>query len=97
MATEKRLIDADAFIEHYCECCGQCCDLENCCCQTVTDILDFQTEDAVEVIRCKDCKHWYEQEGVCLKIYSDGAVSPYAWQYRNSDDFCSCGERKDNE
>lgn len=49
--------------------------------------------DAVEVVRCKDCIHWYEPEGICLKIYSDGAVSPYAWQYRNADDFCSYGER----
>ena len=50
-----------------------------------------------ELVRCKDCIHWYEPDGVCLKIYSDGAVSPYAWQYRNEDDFCSYGERKDNE
>ena len=54
-------------------------------------------KDLVEVVRCKDCIHWYEPDGVCLKIYSDGAVSPYAWQYRNEDDFCSYGERKDNE
>lgn len=51
----------------------------------------------VEVVRCKDCIHWYEQEGVCLKIYSDGAVSPYAWQDRNPDDFCSYGKVKDND
>lgn len=49
------------------------------------------------VVRCKDCIHWHETEGVCLKIYSDGAVSPYAWQDRNPDDFCSYGERKANE
>jgi repressor LexA len=53
--------------------------------------------DVVEVVRCKDCKHWYEQEGVCLKIYSAGAVSSYAWQFRNPDDYCSYGERKDND
>ena len=49
---------------------------------------------AVEVVRCKDCIHWYEPEGVCLKIYSDGNVSPYAWQDRKPDDFCSCGKKK---
>ena len=54
------------------------------------------TVDAVEVVRCNECIHWYEPEGVCLKIYSDGAVSPYAWQDRNPDDFCSYGERKNN-
>ena len=50
--------------------------------------------DAVEVVRCKDCIHWYEPEGVCLKIYSDGNVSPYAWQDRKPDDFCSYGKKK---
>lgn len=33
-------------------------------------------------------------EETCLKIYSDGAVSAYAWQFRKPDDFCSYGERK---
>lgn len=46
-----------------------------------------------EIVHCKDCVHWYDREGVCLKIYSDGAVSPYAWQDRNPDDFCSYGEK----
>lgn len=52
------------------------------------------TADMVEVVRCKNCIHWYEPECVCLKIYSDGNVSPYAWQYRKSDDFCSYGKKK---
>ena len=99
MATEKRLIDANEAYEiartsAYYSCFG--CSLAD-----LTDLEelleDCDTVDAVEVVRCKDCKHWYEPEGVCLKIYSDGAVSPYAWQYRNADDFCSYGERKDNE
>ena len=50
--------------------------------------------DVVKVVRCRECVHWYECEEVCLKIYSDGAVSPYAWQTRRPDDFCSYGERK---
>ena len=58
-------------------------------------VLKMPTVDAVEVVRCKDCIHWYEPEEVCLKIYSDGAVSQYAWQNRNPDDFCSYGERKE--
>ena len=58
-----RLIDADAFIEHYCEDCGQCCDLDVICCQTVTDLLDFPTVDAVEVVHGRwDEDHW---EYVC--------------------------------
>ena len=52
------------------------------------------TIDAVPVVRCRDCVH-YEMEA-CLKIYEDGAVSSYAWQYREPDDFCSYGMRKEN-
>ena len=55
------------------------------------------TIDAVPVVRCKDCVHYYEREPVCLKIYSDGNVSSDAWQERKPDDFCSYGERKDGE
>lgn len=58
------------------------------------EIEKIPTVDAVPVVRCKYCKLWYEPEGVCLKIYSDGNVSPYAWQDRKPDDFCSYGEKK---
>ena len=58
------------------------------------EIEKMPTVDAVEVVRCKDCIHWHEPEGVCLKIYSDGNVSPYAWQDRKPDDFCSYGKKK---
>lgn len=58
-------------------------------------IEDAPTVDAVVVTRCKDCKHY--DLGVCLKIYSDGNAQKDSWQTRNPDDFCSYGERKDNE
>lgn len=59
---------------------------------------DFLIAKGVTIpVRCRDCVHWYEPEGTCLKIYSDGAVSAYAWQFRKPDDFCSYGERKDND
>jgi hypothetical protein len=46
-------------------------------------------------VRCKQCVHY--EFGVCLKIYSDGAVSKYAWQARKKDDFCSYGERRTDD
>lgn len=52
--------------------------------------------DVVEVVRCKDCKHFYENNAICLKIYSDGNVSANAWQQRQLTDFCSYGERRVN-
>ena len=54
-----------------------------------------RTVDAVEVVRCKDCKHY--DLGVCLKIYSNGNAHPEAWQPRRPEDFCSYGERKDDK
>ena len=96
MAT-KRLIDANALMEHLTRCIEQSKGLMRSVCVAIKCFVEqMPTVDAVEVVRCKDCIHWYETEGVCLKIYSDGAVSPYAWQDRNPDDFCSYGERKDN-
>lgn len=52
--------------------------------------------DVVEAVRCKDCKHYYENDAICLKIYSDGNVSANAWQERKPDDFCSYGEKRVN-
>lgn len=57
------------------------------------DIESAPTVDAVEVVRCRDCIHYFS--GACLKIYSDGNVSQDAWRERNEDDFCSYGERKE--
>lgn len=56
------------------------------------------TVDAVEVVRCKDCKHWTHVEdgmGDCTnrRFHLDGHVDPTM----KADDFCSCGERKDND
>lgn len=83
-----RLIDADKLER-------QEFDGEEACFDYVDaeDIDNAPTVDAVEVVRCKDCKHY--DMGVCLKIYSDGNVHAAAWQKRKPDDFCSYGERKD--
>ena len=60
-------------------------------------IWKLPTVDAVEVVRCKDCKH-YEQE------YSDDYFRCQVFQgcYEKGfptekDDFCSYGERRDND
>lgn len=100
---KRRFIDANALIEaiskkfqeHY----------GNTVYQFIHDFFRFvlkqirkaPTIDAVEVVRCKECIHWYDQEEVCLKIYDDGAASPYAWQFRKPEDFCSYGERKGSD
>ena len=98
MANEKRLIDANKIydaverryqvssgVEHQCE----------------RDLLDLicsaETVDAVEVVRCKDCKHCYKSTSSSTNyrckvwgVYdTDCEVTP--------EHFCSYGERKDNE
>lgn len=51
------------------------------------------TIDAVPVVRCKDCKCWAEWAngtGSCNRFALD-------WIGTDADDFCSMGERKDDE
>lgn len=89
MATEKRLIDANALIDAL---------------PVVTEdrkitlygaVADFMimisampTVDAVEVVRCKECKHFVAPQGwpVCDCFYG--------LAFANADDFCSYGERR---
>lgn len=58
----------------------------------VTMISECQPVDAVEIVRCRDCKNWmYECEdvGLCVADVPDiDGVQRYA------NDFCSYGERK---
>lgn len=49
-------------------------------------IDDAPTVDAVEVVRCKDCKYADET-----------AMCGYVTWYNKPDDFCSRGERKADE
>lgn len=57
-------------------------------------IDEQQTADVVEVVRCKDCKHhetflFDDSKVLCWVHDTDIVVSPT--------DYCSYGERKDNE
>lgn len=61
----------------------------------LSELRDYLYHDMVEVVRCKDCKHY--DMGVCLKIYSGGNVHAAAWQKRKPDDFCSYGERGEEQ
>lgn len=81
-------IDREEYCEKHCRCSNEYCDRQSC------PIWKAPTADVVEVVRCKDCKHY--DIGVCLKIYSDGNAHPEAWQGRKPEDFCSYGERKED-
>ena len=98
MANEKRLdlIDRKKLLEKgYWH--GKRPDLENPFEEGVdaVDTIDIEnapTVDAVEVVRCKDCKHYNESEQGCdhFGYYSH---TPYV----DEDDFCSYGERRTDE
>ena len=55
---------------------------------------DMPTVDAVEVVRCKDCKHWHEGTGRCDQHshYEQDEFNEFDRDY-----FCACGERRDND
>ena len=64
-------------------------------CEDAKQISEAPTIDAVEVVRCKDCKHykpqkksahWENRANYCNRIVTI-KVRPY--------DFCSYGERKE--
>ena len=62
----------------------------------IEDCIDnAPTVDAVEVVRCKDCKHVMHsaiyKQYFCTNIYGLRNVC------RLSDDFCSYGERREGE
>ena len=56
--------------------------------QALDAIFDIfiNSADRIEVVRCKDCKHW-----------QDGGFSSYCIcdGFTHFDDYCSYGERKD--
>lgn len=61
------------------------------CRQYAVDVLrDAPTVDAVEVVRCKDCKH-FSGHGACHCHAADENGTPI---FVREEDFCSYGERR---
>lgn len=86
-------IEREALLKEICNSCDGYCDIVDCdcvnCksdhrCDFVVEIADAPTADVVQVVRCKDCKHW--DFGDCYRLELS---HPY--------DFCSYGERKPKE
>ena len=89
--TEKRLIDllrvdlGEVDI-------SDCTDVEDIFSAVITYLFEQPTVDAVEVVRCKDCKHFVSPQGVpcCDNFYGLGFPA------HSGDDFCSYGERRND-
>lgn len=68
----------------------------------MTVLMTGPTIDAVQVVRCKDCKHYYHYGRTSVLV--DGTNKKAGWCNRRvrydeehrmlSDDFCSYGERR---
>lgn len=95
-----RLIDADNLrkdIENLCPEFGN----EDSSFVEQGEVLDFieeqPTVDAVQVVRCRDCKHYKRGEVLCEELcWVEKTVSGNKY-LRRPDDFCSRGERRDND
>lgn len=94
-----RLIDADALIEAT----KNFCDgykvhwTDN---KVLAWIDHAPTVDAVEVVRCKDCKHWRKKDfqgGNDIYHMEFGGFCPNSRFARYESDFCSYGERRDSD
>ena len=83
VSNEKRLIDANALIKEATED-GAYGYVD------AFQIANAPTVDAVEVIRCQECKHCDPENHHC-----DHPMSTAAPLSRKPDDFCSYGERKE--
>ena len=85
-SSKKRLIDIDAFLEKM-KRTSRYFDV-------VFDVEEMPTVDAVEIVRCRECKFgsWDSEPDdamVCVRT-NDGF-------WRSGNDFCSRGERKEGE
>lgn len=92
-----RLIDAERLKAHYCWWAGGSKEMSiDEAKKTFDTIIDIQpTVDAVEVVRCKDCKWWktnYRWNGSERKVCVIEAYEPV----RNEDEYCSWAERRED-
>lgn len=102
MANELRLVDANALLEEleryinapHVKLGGSFSGGMRTAIATCISFLKTQrTVEAVEVVRCRDCVH-----NDPAKRLRDGGIWCQYWGIEpNADEFCSKGERKDNE
>ena len=63
----------------------------------ISKINDMPAADVVEVVRCENCKYWVTRERELIAPYCEKIGIKYDNGYRDFDDFCSYGERKETE
>ena len=92
-----KLINAEKLEEYKVDCCVPLTQWQEGWNDAIDMIMDeTPIVDAVPVVRCKDCKWWktnYSWNGNEHKVCVREAYEPL----RKAEDFCSRGERKENE
>lgn len=94
MANEKWLIDANEFVKHFWQ---RVHDGEI---VTLMDaehaIINAPTVDAVEVVRCRDCKYWLDMsKPLYCSHYMGDCILDDEPVHRWERDFCSYGEKRE--
>lgn len=89
---KQRLIDADKLRREI-----DCCDFDS-----QTDLLttcqqinEAPTIDAVPVVRCRECRYWYDDPDTYGASDGPKGTCDNTWVKTAYDDFCSFGERRD--
>lgn len=97
MELENRMVSAEWLKDKFYEICDEC----KCSVVFIDRIID-EIDDApdVELIQCKDCKHWVPGDsfgGDSLDDMQRIGRCPIMRFGRREKDFCCDGERKDND
>lgn len=94
MANEKRLIDINKVINSMQKCLDGASDKNSVAYLTFEGLIECMkqepTVDAVEVVQCKNCKH-YDGKWHCWRNYKPGMRGA---DMVDEEDFCSYGERR---
>lgn len=104
---QNRLIDANDFLKALENADADVCEeYPDCDCdwgfsrKAIEELVqNIPTVDAVEVVRCKDCRYFEIDHDDFLGLCKCGNIATsYAGEiYPEREHFCSYGERKDNE
>ena len=64
----------------------------------ITKLQFVYTSDVVNVVRCKDCKHYFPEKGSCNLHDERGADGEIEHRfYVTADWYCADGERRESE
>lgn len=73
---------------------------------TAIEVENASDADVVEVVRCKDCKHWMPYDWMFSEVWQSPNIDDYPEDeigcnycdvHMKSSDFCSRAERRRNE